>query len=58
MALSFLADYLKTYSGKKLATIEFIRFAKDYYKVNDSAFTIWLDYNPYDSDDFSQYYNL
>ncbi|OCA85712.1 hypothetical protein A8F94_12620 [Bacillus sp. FJAT-27225] len=44
---NFLSGYLKTYSGKKIATIEFIRFAKNYFKVNDESFDDWLNYNPY-----------
>lgn len=57
-ALEFLAEYLHTYSGKKLATIEFIRFAKEYLKVDNSAFTGWLDYNPYSNYEMSDFYNL
>ncbi|RHW35709.1 hypothetical protein D1B31_18885 [Neobacillus notoginsengisoli] len=57
-ALAFLSDYLKTYSGKKLATIEFIHFAKDYLKVDNHAFTGWLHYNPYSDYDMSDFYNL
>ncbi|CEG26527.1 hypothetical protein [Bacillus sp. B-jedd] len=57
-SLEFLAEYLRIYSGKKLATIEFIHFAKEYLKVNNSAFTGWLDYNPYSNYEMSDFYNL
>lgn len=57
-ALAFLSNYLSTYSGKKLATIEFIRFTKEYFKVNNAQFTKWLEFNPYESSDFSHLFNL
>ncbi|WP_409275229.1 hypothetical protein V1499_07895 [Neobacillus sp. SCS-31] len=57
-ALAFLSDYLSAYSGKKLATIEFIRFTKEYFKVDNRPFTSWLDFNPYENSDFQDFFNL
>ncbi|WP_053365932.1 hypothetical protein [Bacillus sp. FJAT-27245] len=57
-ALAFLSDYLSTYSGKKLATIEFIRFTKEYFNVDNSRFAEWLEYNPYEQNDFSDFFDL
>ncbi|RDU38296.1 hypothetical protein DRW41_01630 [Neobacillus piezotolerans] len=57
-ALDFLSDYLSAYSAKKLATIEFIRFTKAYFKVDNQSFAEWLDFNPYENGDFIDFFSL
>lgn len=46
--IQFLSDYYKTYSFKQLDTEEFVRFAMNYFKLdNDLSFREWLKLKGY-----------